>query len=75
MTLKDKLYNIMEDLDSIESSSVVMQRCINTKLNSSYELYKSTIKNIYDYVLSRSTLKVIKALSRVKKVKETKNEN
>ena len=75
MTLKDKLYNIMCELDSIESANVVMQRCIDTKLENSYEQYRSTVKNIYDYVLSRSALKVIKALTRINKSKEKKNGN
>lgn len=75
MTLNDKLYNIMKDLNSIEPSDIVMQKCIEDKLTRSFEQYQNTIKNIYNYVLSRSNLKVIKAISKVKQSKEKKNGN
>lgn len=75
MTLNDKLYNIMNDLNSIEPSDIVMQKCIEDKLTRSFEQYQNTIKNIYNYVLSRSNLKVIKAISKVKQSKEKKNGN
>ena len=65
----------MSDLNKIESSDIVMQRCVDKKLNASLEQYKSTMKNLYNYVLSRSNIKVIKALSKVKKFKEREDGN
>ena len=70
---KQKLYNIMDDLSGLESSDIVMQKCIDEKLTRSFEQYQNTIRNIYNYVLSRSNLKVVKALARMNKSKEKKN--
>lgn len=72
---KHKLYNILKDLSSLESGDIVMKRCIEDKLTKSYEQYQNTVKNIYNYVLTRSNLKVIKALSKIKKTKENANGN
>lgn len=75
MSLKDKLYNILNDLNGLEQSDITLQRCINNKLNASYEQYEWTIKNIYNYVLTRSNVKVIKALTKIRKSKEKNNGN
>lgn len=72
---KSKLYNILDDLNNIQPLDVVIQRCIDEKLNASLEQYQNTVKNIYNYVLSRSNIKVIKALARIRKSKEKSNGN
>ena len=72
-SFKTKLYNILKDLNKIEPSEVTLQRCIDDKLNASYEQYEWTIKNIYNYVLTRSNVKVIKALSKIRDKKEKEN--
>ena len=72
---KHKLYNILSDLNSLQSSDAVIKKCIDDKLTRSYEQYQNTIRNIYNYVLTRSNVKVIKALSKVKKAKENTGGN
>ena len=72
---KTILYNIIDDLNGIQSSEDVLLKCIQDRLDASYEQYQWTIKNIYNYVLSRSNVKVLRALSKVKKSKEKLNGN
>ena len=72
-SFKTKLYNILNDLNGIESSDITMQQCIDNKLNTSYEQYQWTMKNIYNYVLTRSNVKVIKALAKIRTKKEKEN--
>lgn len=70
---KNMLYNILSDLNNIESSDLIMTRCVDNKLNASYESYQLTMRNMYNYVLSRSNIKVIKAINKIRKTKEIKN--
>ena len=74
-SFKGKLYNIMMDLNKIKPSDITLNYCINEKLSRSYEQYDNTMKSIYNYVLSRSNIKVIRALTKMKKKKESKNGN
>ena len=69
------LYNILNDLNHIEQSDVVFQKCVKEKLDNSYEQYQFAMRNIYNYILSRSNVKVVKALARIKKKKEKANGN
>ena len=69
------LYNIMDDLNNIPSAGYTMHECIQHRLDASYEQYEWTIKNLYNYVLSRSNVKVLRALSKVKQSKEKLNGN
>lgn len=52
-----------------------MKNCVQQKLDASNEQYQLTVKNIYNYVLTRSNLKVIKALSKVRQTKEKSDGN
>ena len=72
---KTTLYNIMDDLNNISDAQSTLLECIRDRLNASYEQYEWTVKNIYNYVLTRSNIKVLKALSKVKKSKENLNGN
>ena len=72
-TFRNKLYNILNDLNNIKSCEDTLQSCIDKKLNASYDNYQLTMRNMYNYVLSRSNIKVLKALNKVKKSKEKKN--
>ena len=62
---KTQLYNILESLKSIESKDVVLTKCVEDKLTNSLEQYRNDIRNMYNYVLSRSNVKVIKAISKL----------
>ena len=72
---KIKLYNILSDLERIEAPATIMQRCVNEKLDASYKQYQSSMRNIYNYILSRSNVKVVKALSKINKSKEKADGN
>ena len=71
---KKSLYNILESLNKIKPRDVALNECIETRLSKSYDSYLATMKTIYNYVLSRNNLKVIKAISKINKAKGVKNE-
>ena len=64
------LYNILDDLNSIKSPSITFENCVKNKLNNAHNVYDSEITRIYNYVLTRSNIKVLKALAKIQKSKE-----
>lgn len=72
--LKTKLKNIRADLDRISKldSDALFEKMIQSKLDNSYDIYCKNLELNYNYLLSRSTVKVIRNIKRqnAKKAKE-----
>lgn len=64
--IENKLYSIMRDLNKMKSHNNAMERCVEERLNSSLDDYRVEITNAYDYLMTRSNLKVAKNLNKVK---------
>ena len=71
--LKNILYNIVHDLSKIPDADITINNCVKHRLENSYDQYNHAIKSIYNYILTRDNLKVIKAISKMKK-KESSDE-
>lgn len=63
MSFKNKLYNIKDSLTN-ESKQDVYKRCVQFKMNRNMNTYNKNIENICHYLLSRSTIKVLKTMER-----------
>lgn len=64
MDFKQKLYNILDDINSFKDRQELFENHINKKLNLSLERYNNRIELAYDYLLSRSALKVMRAIGK-----------
>lgn len=53
-----------ERLYKLPSKSDVFQGCVKEKLDNSYEMYLFNLKKMYNYLLYRSNLKVLKTINR-----------
>lgn len=72
--LAKKLYYILEDIDvwSKKPSEEILKLCIEDRLNASTKQHDDNISAMSAYVLTRSNLKVLKALARISNAKEKK---
>ena len=72
--LKTKLKIIRADLDRISklNSDSLFEQMVQSKLDNSYDIYCKNLELNYNYLLSRSTIKVLKTVKRqnAKKAKE-----
>lgn len=73
--LKEKLQNILHDLNEIDKKSYIdlLTEKVNNSLKVSYNNYLEEISMHYNYLLSRNNLKVMKNIERLRKSKERKN--
>ena len=61
---KSKLYNILRDLNNIKSPNDALERCVTKKLNKSLDSYSKEVESTCNYLLSRSTYRVIKNIAK-----------
>ena len=66
---KNLLYDILGDINNHldVSREEVLSNCINKKLLAIKNNYSKQLDNLYKYILSRSNIKTIKAINKVKK--------
>lgn len=59
---KDTLKKIEKDLNNLEKieSSKMFEEMVQDKLNNSYNEYNNNLEKNYNYLLSRSTVKVLR---------------
>jgi len=62
---KLKLYNILESLNTLQDRDVILNDGIQNKLDVSLDNYKNAMRNMYNYVMSRDNLKVLKAIAKL----------
>lgn len=72
---KSHLYNMLESLDTLQSRDVVLNEEVQGRLDTSLEQYKNAMKNMYDYVMSRDNLKVLKAIAKLNSKGENQHDN
>lgn len=61
---KNKLYNLLKDLNKMKTKQDTLQRCVQDKLNFSFDMYQSEVMKTCEYLLSRSAYKVMKNIAR-----------
>lgn len=65
MLFRDKLYYILEELNSHKRTpNQVMQSCIKDRLESSLNSYKHSLENSYSYLSTKDEMNVLKKLNR-----------
>lgn len=69
---KNLLYDILNELNTNITSNrdVVFSRCVEKKLNILEDNKQKQVDNLYKYILSRNTLKTLRAINRIKKEEE-----
>lgn len=65
---KDKLYTILRDLNKMVSNNNAMERCVNTKLNNSLDMYAKNVINAYSYLVSKSTKNTYRVIKNIAKM-------
>ena len=69
--LKNLLYDIMSDVNSNRfTREEVFTRCVTNKLEVVRHNYNKQMTNLYKYILTRSNIKTIKAINKLKKEDE-----
>lgn len=68
--LYNTLYEIKKDLDELSSSIDSFKEGLNIKLTRIEDNYNSIVEQNCNYILSRSNIKVFRALNRFEKKKE-----
>ena len=63
---KQKLYNILSDLNKNIPRDELFKECVQRKLDLSLERYNNEIELIYNYLLSRSNIKVMRNIAKMK---------
>lgn len=66
---KTVVYNISRDIDKLSSKEVTMAKCISDRLEVSLDNYEYEVQLIYNYLLSRDSLKVLKHMNKKEKNK------
>lgn len=64
MNFREKLYNILNTINTFQDKQLLFENCVDNKLNVSLERYHNNIEIAYDYLLSRDALKVMKTISK-----------
>lgn len=62
---KLKLYNILESLNTLQDRDMILNDGVQDKLDISLDNYKNAMRNMYNYVMSRDNLKVLKAIAKL----------
>jgi len=72
MSFKAKIFYIKDQLEIMEKESPYncMGKCVDRKLNMSLEKYLDSVERTTKYLLSRSSYKVLKAISKRKEKEE-----
>ena len=68
--LYNTLYQIKKELDELSSSTDSFKQGLNIKLTRIEDNYNSIVEQNCNYILSRSNIKVLRALNRFEKKKE-----
>ena len=64
MDFKQKLYNIISEVNSFKDRQELFENCVSRKLNLSFERYNNNLEIAYEYLLSRSALKVLRNIGK-----------
>ena len=65
MLFRDKLYYILEELNSHRHTpSQLMEICVKNRLESSLNAYKYSLENSYSYLSTKDEINVLKKLNR-----------
>lgn len=63
--LKNKLYNILQDINSLNRSpESVMEKCVSEKLDNALNVYYKELNNTIDYLLSKNSIAILKGISK-----------
>lgn len=63
---KKKLYTILDDLNKMVSKDNAIERCVNSKLDSSLDTYVENVDRTCSYLLTRSIHKVVRNIAKQK---------
>lgn len=63
-SFKNKLYNILDDFRRFTSREDTFKRCTTFKFNRNMNEYDNNVNKITQYLLSRSSIKVLKTIQR-----------
>ena len=67
MSFKDKLYNILDELQKYKGSpNSLMAKCVEQRLNTALEVYIDSIDKSCQYLMHKDDVKVLKKLNRGK---------
>lgn len=72
--LYNTLLSIKKDLDTMSSNTGSFKEGLNIKLTRIDDNYNQIVENNCNYILSRSNIKVLRALNRFEKKKGRENE-
>lgn len=61
---KKVLYNILGDLNNFKSREAVYAECVSDRLNRDVNLYNKDLELACNYLMSRSSLKVLRNISK-----------
>lgn len=61
---RKKLYNIIREIDSFKSREEVMKECVAERLERSLNIYTKELEMACNYLLSRSSIKVLNNINR-----------
>ena len=61
---RKKLYNIIREIDSFKSREEVMKECVAERLERSLNIYTKELEMTCNYLLSRSSIKVLNNINR-----------
>lgn len=75
MNLKNNLYNIRSELESIPSREITFENCVKEKLSKSIDIHSQYIKRICDYLKVRDSMKVLKYTKEFNKKRGRKTNN
>lgn len=65
MLFRDKLYYILEELNSHKRTPLeLMKVCVEERLESSLNSYKHSLENSYSYLSTKDEMNVLKKLNR-----------
>lgn len=67
MLYKDKLYNILDELQSYKGSrSELLAQCVQKRLNDALKVYENALEKSCEYLDSKNELTILKKLNRGK---------
>lgn len=75
MSLKNKLYNIKEELENIPSRSKTFEMCVKKRLESSIDAHSQYMKRICEYLKIRDSAKVLRTIKEFNKKKGKRASN
>lgn len=65
MNFKEKLYNILEDVNNFEDRNILFANCVNDRLDTSLHNYIEKLNLLCTKILQRDSYRTLKASSAI----------